>query len=272
MKRVRVRRSGFTIVELLIVIVVIAILATITIVAYSGITERARQTQFLAVLDSYEKLFKMNIVETGVVPIALADADKYTDTHPDSQNTTYVESTSPGCLPGPYPPSGSFRQGECRTTTQCITPDGESQCIPIIRQSAVERTDVLSILSNETRRLPIIPSTNGFSFKADNRIENYPITMNGVVQNISGVAHSEVHVRGVEIGVTSVSYGPGLVPIAIGGVTLEYFVVGDHECGRGQKSITAASEFLALYEGAGYTNIEFSAPTELTSCKLTIKN
>ena len=37
--------SGFTIVELLIVIVVIAILAAITIVAYNGIQSRARDAQ-----------------------------------------------------------------------------------------------------------------------------------------------------------------------------------------------------------------------------------
>lgn len=39
------RSSGFTIVELLIVIVVIAILAAITVVAYNGIRERARDSE-----------------------------------------------------------------------------------------------------------------------------------------------------------------------------------------------------------------------------------
>ena len=41
-------RSGFTIVELLIVIVVIGILAAITVVAYNGIQERARMAAALA--------------------------------------------------------------------------------------------------------------------------------------------------------------------------------------------------------------------------------
>jgi prepilin-type N-terminal cleavage/methylation domain-containing protein len=40
----RTSRNGFTIVELLIVIVVIGILAAITIVAYNGIQQRARDT------------------------------------------------------------------------------------------------------------------------------------------------------------------------------------------------------------------------------------
>lgn len=45
------RQPGFTIVELLIVIVVIGILAAITIVAYSGIQNRARTTAGLATVD-----------------------------------------------------------------------------------------------------------------------------------------------------------------------------------------------------------------------------
>lgn len=46
-------RSGFTIVELLIVIVVIAILAAITVVAYNGIRQRAVESTTLSDLSSY---------------------------------------------------------------------------------------------------------------------------------------------------------------------------------------------------------------------------
>jgi len=43
----KIKSKGFTIVELLVVIVVIGILAAITIVSYNGITTRARSTQIV---------------------------------------------------------------------------------------------------------------------------------------------------------------------------------------------------------------------------------
>lgn len=49
--------QGFTIVELLIVIVVIAILATITIVAFNGIQQRSRNTQVVSGVNAYTKAF-----------------------------------------------------------------------------------------------------------------------------------------------------------------------------------------------------------------------
>lgn len=44
MLNVRPKQTGFTIVELLIVIVVIGILAAITVVAYNGVQEQARHS------------------------------------------------------------------------------------------------------------------------------------------------------------------------------------------------------------------------------------
>lgn len=62
------RRDGFTIVELLIVIVVIAILATITVVSYNGITASARVSSALSSVSSYEKALKLYLAEYGNYP------------------------------------------------------------------------------------------------------------------------------------------------------------------------------------------------------------
>lgn len=62
--------KGFTIVELLIVIVVIAILATISIVAYNGIQSRANNTKIVSAANSLEKALKIWNVNTGNQPYA----------------------------------------------------------------------------------------------------------------------------------------------------------------------------------------------------------
>lgn len=61
--------SGFTIVELLIVIVVIAILAAISIVAYNGIQERARFAAMRSDLASLNKAIKAYHAVNGSYPI-----------------------------------------------------------------------------------------------------------------------------------------------------------------------------------------------------------
>lgn len=71
MKLVGENKQGFTIVELLIVIVVIAILAAITIVAYNGVTARAKtskaQTDASSILKKLE-LYR-NESSTGSYPL-----------------------------------------------------------------------------------------------------------------------------------------------------------------------------------------------------------
>lgn len=80
------RQNGFTIVELLIVIVVIGILAAITIIAYNGIQQRARNAKEVSVVGQYK---------TALLAYALDHG-----TYPDSSNSACLGETYPyGCWP-----------------------------------------------------------------------------------------------------------------------------------------------------------------------------
>lgn len=65
-------RRGFTIVELLIVIVVIAILAAITIVAFNGVQQRTRTSQTASALTAWIKGIKLYRTDKGSWPTGLA--------------------------------------------------------------------------------------------------------------------------------------------------------------------------------------------------------
>ena len=71
----RKKQTGFTIVELLIVVVVIAILAAITIVAYSGIRERATTSHVQSALSqAHKKIVAHAALNADQYPATLADA------------------------------------------------------------------------------------------------------------------------------------------------------------------------------------------------------
>src|SRR5690349_20499325 len=60
--------TGFTIVELLVVIVVIAVLAAITIVAFNGVQQRARASAAVSSLSQSKKKLELYKAENGLYP------------------------------------------------------------------------------------------------------------------------------------------------------------------------------------------------------------
>ena len=65
---IKTKSQGFTIVELLIVVVVIAILAAITIVSYNGITTRANQSAIKSTVASVQKKAEAYNAENNIYP------------------------------------------------------------------------------------------------------------------------------------------------------------------------------------------------------------
>lgn len=62
------KQAGFTIVELLIVVVVIAVLATIAVVAYNGIRDRAEASKTAAAVRAYKEALILYKTDNGHYP------------------------------------------------------------------------------------------------------------------------------------------------------------------------------------------------------------
>ena len=120
LKRSSRKQPAFTIVELLIVIVVIAILAAITIISYTGITNRARETSLKSDLQSTSTKLKLAQIDTGSYPSSLSSEN--TAKSGDNQ-LTYTGGGTTFCLKATNPSlagkafyitqEGSIGEGDC---------------------------------------------------------------------------------------------------------------------------------------------------------------
>lgn len=98
----RTARTGFTIVELLIVVVVIAILAAITIVAYNGISNRAKSSASLSSVEQAGKKVATYAIGNGnALPADLAAFRTATGLN-DSGDTTYQYTRNDAVTPNTY--------------------------------------------------------------------------------------------------------------------------------------------------------------------------
>ncbi len=88
------RQSGFTIVELLIVIVVIAILATLVIVTFTGIQQKARDSQRQTDINAVDSQLEAFYAQNGYYPT-------YTDLISPTFISTSLKGLDPQSLIGP---------------------------------------------------------------------------------------------------------------------------------------------------------------------------
>lgn len=123
MRNSRGRVHGFTIVELLVVIVVIAILATISFVVYNGIRDRANNSIAQADAANATKAIKLFYSEIGTYPTALqcpAVAGTSVCVTP-SNGTTFTYSANNAATPPTY--SLTTNRGSIRyASTQASSP------------------------------------------------------------------------------------------------------------------------------------------------------
>ena len=87
----KLNKKGFTIVELVIVIAVIAILAGVMIPTFSGIVKKANES---AALQEAEATFKADLVLVNAQPTADNQYKKTTDTTPADDKTYYTYADS----------------------------------------------------------------------------------------------------------------------------------------------------------------------------------
>lgn len=87
-RRYMQKQKGFTLVELLIVIVVIAILAAISIVAYNGIQERGRDSQRKSDVAVIQKALEMYHLDNGGYPACSATPYRPGDTRGSCYTTS----------------------------------------------------------------------------------------------------------------------------------------------------------------------------------------
>jgi len=197
--------SGFTIVELLIVIVVIGILGAITVVAYNGIRDRAQNTQFLSAIDAYEKLLKMYKADHGHYPATIIYDQNYNAGFPFGDNPGYA------CLGEEYPANERFNKDSCYKYDYSI---GGSM---VNADIAVKLPSLNSALKQYSPKLPSLqyePSTIDNS--ANNpAFEYFNIDIRGIIY--AGIEYSEYPDNNQN--------------------QLIYIIDSEQECGRGVKQV-----------------------------------
>lgn len=177
-------RGGFTIVELLIVIVVIAVLATITIVTFNGIQDRATKSAMTSELAVAGRVLQNDYTLSGLYPAMVAAANEgkglefnaaYTILYIPT-SSSYCLSLTKGSISMQMVPVGTITNGACSVMT------GATATSPLIVDGNTSSTsfyDGSSGLRSVTVDLGAVKPVSGVTighYYADGRTYNNPKT------------------------------------------------------------------------------------------------
>ena len=102
---IKVTPSAFTIVELLVVVVVIGVLASIITVSYSGITERAKESTLQANLTNVSRLMSMSVIDNeDIAPTSIPS--EFKPSGGVGLSLSEVTNSNQYCINGQIPLSG----------------------------------------------------------------------------------------------------------------------------------------------------------------------
>lgn len=126
-------KTGFTIVELLIVIVVIAILAAISVVAYTGIQERSRNSKIESDLALLEKAIMAARINAGEQALISITGSNYTASgcagRPAGTDLAALDKSTDSCWTSYYAALQSISDSASMDVTGLVDPWGRPYLI-----------------------------------------------------------------------------------------------------------------------------------------------
>lgn len=213
------KNKGFTIVELLIVVVVIAILAAITIVSYNGISLRASDSLLRSDIESATKQLLTGYTTSGAYPSTAASIKKS-----DTTSFQYTANTSGFCITATSSRSGvssyfvsstitSIRSGACPRHFSALAPSN----------GGVTSTVTSTIPNGLGTYVSISDTETGFVFGNS----YYDVTVGKVAFDGSGYArlagYSQGYVDGQGGGVGDPTrFGSGGIPLGADATGMVY--------------------------------------------------
>lgn len=154
-------RTGFTLVELLIVIAVIAILAAIGVVAYQKVVEKTYTSSLKNDIAAMDRAQKRYMALTGGTPIETSESGDLNDTlafASNEGNTIIVQMKDAQnyCIYG-YNPKSSYRTAG----TAFYKSTSSSACAPLIETDAISINSVYSTVAIIGQRLEAFRAERG---------------------------------------------------------------------------------------------------------------